>query len=246
MSSRNHLFPGMGTREETNTANDLIEECLKMYGQELYYIPRQLVDVDQILGEDRLSKFEGSYKIVCYLENIDNFGGAGAFMQKFGYTLEEQATFVVGRREWKKSVGVYGASILPDRPTEGDLVWFPLTNSLFEIKFVDHQGEGLGGFYQLGKLYVYRLKCELFQFSSERFDTGIDEVDNFALEQSFDVLQNDISNENGDTIITEDGNDIAQDNFAKKPQLDFDRTKELNEEADDIINKIEKNPFADF
>jgi len=246
MSSSNHLFPSRGNRSETNLVQDLIEESIKMYGQEMYYIPRSLVAVDKVLGEDRLSQFKGSYKIVCYLDQVDNYGGGGAFLQKFGYFVNEQATFTVGRREWEKTVGQYGVTILPNRPCEGDLIWFAMTDSLFEIKYVDHQGEGAGGFYQLGKLYTYKLKCELFTFSSERFDTGIDEVDNYALDATFDLLNQNISNETGLPIAEEDGTEIIPENIPEKKEQVFDKTDIIKQEASTIIDDIEKNPFADF
>lgn len=248
MSSSNHLFPNRGTRGETNLVQDLIEESIKMYGQEMFYIPRSLVAPDKILGEDRLSKFKGAYKIVCYLDQVDNYGGGGAFLQKFGYFVTEQATFTVGRREWEKSVGRYGVTILPNRPCEGDLIWFAMTDSLFEIKYVDHQSEGAGGFYQLGKLYTYKLKCELFSFSSEKFETGIDEVDKYALDASFDLLGlPKIDSETGLPIVEEDNvSEIQVESLPEKKEQVFDKTQAIKEAADPIIDDIEKNPFADF
>ena len=152
-----------------------------MYGNEVYYIPRTLVSKDDILGEDRLSEFKTAFPIEMYFENIDNFAGQGAFIQKFGLMVEQSATLVVARRRWDQFVGRYEVSILPLRPAEGDLIYFPLSKGLFEIKFVQHQDP----FYQLGKLYVYKLQVELFQYSSERIDTGIAAVDNFESLKSF-------------------------------------------------------------
>ena len=146
-----------------------------MYGNEVYYIPRKLVAKDEILGEDRLSEFKQAFPIEMYFENVDNFGGQGAFIQKFGLMMEQSATLVVARRRWDQFVGRYGVTTVPNRPNEGDLIWFPLTNGLFEIKFVAHQDP----FYQLGKLYVYKLQVELFQYASERIDTGIAKIDAF-------------------------------------------------------------------
>lgn len=244
MSSNNHLFPTRGTVGEVNLYEDLINESIAMYGQEYYYIPRTLVSVDKVLGEDRLSKFKGSYKFVGYLEEIDNFGGAGGFLQKFGYTVDEQATITMARREWAKAVGQYGVSILPNRPCEGDLIWFPMTDALFEIKYVDHQSSM--SFYQLGKLYTYKLKVELFTYSSERFDTGIDEVDNYALEATFDLMGQNINTETGLPIIEEDLDTIVPEQQPEKTTQVFDDTTTLNSESSKIIDDIEHNPFADF
>lgn len=249
MSSTNYLFPNRGTRSETTLVENLIDESIRLHGQELFYIPRTLVAVDEILGEDRLSEFKGSYKVVCYLDNVDNFGGQGSFLEKFGYFVAEQATFTITKREWNGAVGRYGVTILPNRPCEGDLLWFPMTDSLFEIKYVDHQGEGAGGFYQLGKLYTYKLKCELFSFSSERFDTGISEVDDYAMAATFDLLAD--ANVAGEASIdlpigNEDGSPVAEENLPEKKEQTWDKSDALNIEAEKILDDIEKNPFADF
>lgn len=182
MSTVNVYF-SQGTRNEQYLIEDIIIESLKIYGQEMYYIPRTLVSKDNILGEDRLSRFKHSFPIEMYFENVDSFDGQGAFIQKFGLMMEQSATLVVARRRWDQMIGRYGVTTLPQRPNEGDLIYFPLTGGLFEIKFVKHQDP----FYQLGKLYVYKLQVELFQYSSERLDTGIAEVDAFEDLKTFDV-----------------------------------------------------------
>jgi hypothetical protein len=176
-----NVYFSHGTRNEQYLVEDLIIESLKIYGNEFFYIPRTLVSKDNILGEDRLSEFKSSFPIEMYFENIDSFDGQGQFIQKFGLMVEQSATLVVARRRWDQLVGRYGQTIIPTRPCEGDLIYFPLTKGLFEIKFVKHQDP----FYQLGKLYVYKLQIELFQYSSERIDTGIREVDAFESLKTF-------------------------------------------------------------
>ena len=180
MSTVNVYF-SQGTKNEQFLIEDIIIESLKIYGNEVFYIPRSLVSKDNVLGEDRLSQFKTSFPIEMYFENVDSFGGQGAFIQKFGLVIEQSATLVVARRRWNQFIGRYGATTVPSRPNEGDLIYFPLTGGLFEIKFVQHQDP----FYQLGKLYVYKLQVELFQYSSERIDTGIAEVDAFESLKTF-------------------------------------------------------------
>jgi hypothetical protein len=180
MTTTNVYFTN-GIRTEQMLIEDLIIESLRIYGQEVFYIPRTLVSKDNILGEDRLSEFKTAFPIEMYFENIDSFAGQGPFLQKFGLMLEQQATLVVARRRWDQFIGRYDITILPDRPCEGDLIYFPLSKGLFEVKFVQHQDP----FYQLGKLYVYKLQVELFQYSSERIDTGLAEVDAFETLKTF-------------------------------------------------------------
>lgn len=178
--TRNVYF-SHGTKNEQYLLEDLIIESISIFGQEFYYIPRTLVSKDEILGEDRLSKFKDAFPIDMYLESVDGFEGQGAFIQKFGLMMEQSATLTVARRSWERFVGKYGKTIVPSRPNEGDLLYFPLTGGLFEIKFVDHQDP----FYQLKKLYVYRLQIELFQYSSEKIETGIDKIDEFESLKTF-------------------------------------------------------------
>lgn len=182
--ARNPYFTH-GISSEQNLLEDLIIESISIYGQDFFYIPRKLIAKDEILGEDRLSEFKTAYPIEMYLESVDGFEGQGAFIQKFGLMMEQSATLTVARKKWETTVGTFGETILPNRPCEGDLLYFPLTGGLFEIKFVDHQDP----FYQLKKLYVYRLQVELFQYSSEKIDTGIPEIDVFETLKTFDVEQ---------------------------------------------------------
>jgi hypothetical protein len=186
-----NVYFSQGTKNEQYLVEDLIIESLKIYGQEMFYIPRTLVSKDEILGEDRLSAFTSNFPIEMYFENVDSFAGQGAFIQKFGLMMEQSATLVVARRRWEQLVGRYGKTQIPTRPNEGDLLYFPLTKGLFEIKFVQHQDP----FYQLGKLYVYKLQIELFQYSSENIDTGIAEVDAFESLKTFNT--NTTRNPNG-------------------------------------------------
>lgn len=186
--ARNSYF-SQGTVNEQNLMEDIIIESMKIYGNDVCYIPRTLISKDNILGEDRLSEFTNSYPVEMYFEQIDNFDGQGAMLQKFGLMVEQSATLVVARKRWQQLIGVHGDTIIPTRPCEGDLVYFPLSKGLFEIKFVKHQDP----FYQLGKLYVYKLQVELFQYASERIETGDPDIDVFESLKTFDTtLQIDI------------------------------------------------------
>lgn len=178
-----NVYFSQGTANEQYLIEDIIVESLQVYGQDFYYIPRTLVAKDNILGEDRLSEFKHAYGIEMYLENVDGFEGQGAFIQKFGLMMEQSATLTVARRRWDQLVGRFAQAQLPNRPAEGDLLFFPLTKGLFEIKFVQHQNP----FYQLGKLYVYKLQVELFQYASEHIDTGYKDIDVFETLKSLDT-----------------------------------------------------------
>jgi len=217
---RNTYFnSAQGSANERAFLEDMVLESISIWGQDMYYIPRTLVGKDEILGEDRLSRFLNAYPLEIYIENVDGFAGQGAMLQKFGLMMEQSAAFIVPRRRWSELVGRHGQSILPHRPAEGDLIYFPMTKGLFEIKFVQHQDP----FYQLGQLYTYRLEVELFQYASERINTGIGDIDVFEDLKSFDES----INENIDT-----------------PDSYGDNTK-FKEEGYDILF-TENNPFGEI
>jgi hypothetical protein len=176
-----------GTVNEQELLESVVNESVYQRGTNFFYIPRTLIGKDEILGEDRLSQFKTAYPIEMYLENSTGFEGAGMFVQKFGLMVEQTATLTVAKRRWNQLVGQFGTTIIPNRPNEGDLIYFPLANSLFEIKFID----ALDPFFQLGKRYVYKLHVELFQYGSEHIETGIENIDVFETLKTFDIEKQD-------------------------------------------------------
>ena len=146
-----------GTTNEQRLIEDLIIESIKIYGHDVYYLPRSSGNLDNILGEDVLSQFDTAIPLEMYLADIQGWEGNGELFTKFGISVTDQATFVVSKRRWEDTVGSSPEELLqlPNRPAEGDLIYLPKTNSMFEIKFVQH----LDPFYQLGKFYVYSMNC---------------------------------------------------------------------------------------
>ena len=136
MAGRN-TYISQGVASEQNLIESLIIESLKIYGQNVFYIPRTQVAKDEILGEDPLSKFEQAFPIEMYFENVDNLGGQGPFIQKFGLFNELTATLVVARSRWQELVGQHGNTFVPNRPNEGDLIYFPLTKSITRFLFIE-------------------------------------------------------------------------------------------------------------
>ena len=169
-----NVFFSPKVRTEQRLYEDLIIEALRMYGQDVYYIPRETVTPDEILNEE-YSKYSSAYTVEMYIANTESFEGDGNMLSKFGLEIRDQATFVVSRRRFQQLVQIDANAIREERPREGDLVYLPLSKSLFEIKFVEHEKP----FYQLSNLPTYELQCELFEYSAEKFDTGIKDVDRF-------------------------------------------------------------------
>lgn len=168
-----NVYFGQGVKSEQNLFEDLMIEALKIYGQDVYYLPRSIVTRDMILNEDHESEFNDAYMIEMYIEDIEGFGGEGNLMQKFGLEIRDEATFIVARRTWEKLVGYWNNEISNFRPNEGDLIYLPMSKSFFEISFVEHEQP----FYQLKNLPVYKLQCRLFEYNDEDFNTGVDIID---------------------------------------------------------------------
>lgn len=158
---------------------DIVIESLRMYGQDVFYCPRRIVTRDFILGEDVESKFDKAYEVEMYIENTEGFEGEGNLLSKFGMEIRDEATFIVARRAWERQAGFYEATLL--RPMEGDLIFLPLSNSFFEISFVEHEQP----FYQLNNLPVYKLRARLFEYNEEDFSTGYDTVDSIQTEHGY-------------------------------------------------------------
>jgi hypothetical protein len=156
-------------KSEQNLYEDIVIESLKIYGQDVYYLPRTIVNENTILGEDVASSFHNSYKIEMYLENQDGFDGEGDLFTKFGVEIRDEATFIVARKSWKKRISSANNNITVLRPKEGDLIYLELANKLWEILHVEHEQP----FYQLSNLPTYKLRCQLFEYSGEDLDTGV-------------------------------------------------------------------------
>lgn len=182
--ARNPYFT-QGTSLERGLYEDLVIEQIKIYGQDVKYIPRALVDEDDLFHEDTMSEFTGAYEVEMYVANIDGFQGDGDLYTKFGIRVSDQVTFVVSRKRFTESVDDNATLIVEGRPNEGDLIYFPLTEKLFEIKYVEYKKP----FYQLQNplgAFVYELKCELFEYSHEEFQTGDPAID--VVETDYGVI----------------------------------------------------------
>ncbi len=168
-----NVFFSQSVQTEQNLVEDLIVESLRMYGHNCFYLPRKIVNEDTILGEAADSSFEDAYEVEMYLEGVEGFEGEGDLYSKFGVEVRDTATFILSRRSWERFVSLDTNLATGLRPNEGDLIYFPLSKSVFEIKFVEHENP----FYQLGKLFVFKMTCDLFEYSGEDFDTNIAALD---------------------------------------------------------------------
>jgi len=168
-----------GSAQEQKFMENLIIESIEIYGQNIYYLPRTYVNKDTILNEVESSEFNQALAIRAYVNNVEGWEGQGELLSKFGIRIEDKTTFIFSRSKFAEKVDDNATLNVEGRPNEGDLIWFPITKHLFEIKFVEVERP----FYQLGKGYVWECQCELFEYSDEEIDTGVAEID--AIETAF-------------------------------------------------------------
>ena len=169
-------FPKGQITSEQLLVEDLVIEAMKIYGMDVYYLPRSSRDqVDYLFGEDTLKQYVSAYPIEMYLENVTGMDGEGDFISKFGLEIRDEVSLLVSRRR-------FAATVSQTRPNEGDLIYIPLVQNFFEITFVEHENDQ-AMFYTLGRgrdanVYVYALKLKQFVFSNEIISTGVADIDN--------------------------------------------------------------------
>jgi len=185
-----------GSSREQFLVQDLINEQLKIYGIDVYYLPRKFLKTDDILGEVESSKFDDNFIIEAYLDNYEGYAPGSDLMTKFGLRLKNEINLIISRERYEEFISPFLSGIqegiddgsntdydikLLNRPREGDLIYFPLGERLFEIKRVEAEKP----FYQLGKTYVYELLCELYEYENEDIDTSIEEIDNTVQDEGY-------------------------------------------------------------
>jgi hypothetical protein len=240
-----------GDAGEQDLYEGMIIESIQMTGQEYYYIPRKLSDrFDQIFGEDVLSSFDNYASIEMWLENFSGYGGESEMLSKFGMEIRDTASFIVSRKRFTETV----VPILPAdrnqnikwRPCEGDLIYVPFSQSLFEIKFVEDE---YPGFYQLKKKYVWSLRCELVQLNNENFNTGLAEIDS-VFGQNINRLNNTITMEDSSALMWEDGGSILNDEYEVAipyhDLLGYGENSVIKQEFVDIMSFSENDPFNEL
>ena len=174
-----------GAVSEQNLVQDLINEQLKIYGIEVYYLPRQYVTKNTVIKEVIESKFTDAYPIEAYVDTYEGYEGVGTLLSKFGIQELDDLNLIISQERYSSYITPLIENIpnieLATRPKEGDLIYFPLGDRLFEIKYVEHEKP----FYQLQKNYVYELRCELFRYEDEVVDVGIDDIDETVVDKGY-------------------------------------------------------------
>ena len=241
-----NVYFNTGTTAEQRLYENLIIEQLSVFGQDVYYLPRKLVNEDTLFGEDASSSFNDAYIIEMYLDNIEGYEGQKEMMTRFGLDMQDEATWVVSKRRFEQLISLDQNLIVSTRPNEGDLIYYAKSKKLFEISFVDHDDP----FYQLANLPVFKLRCRTFDYSHEDMATGISEIDDIEASQSLDALAYQVeletATESGTNyLITEDGDWIVSEAYSVSTIDTSSDTDFFETQGDSILDFSEMNPFGE-
>ena len=241
-----NVYFNTGTTAEQRLYENLIIEQLSVFGQDVYYLPRKLVNKDTLFGEDASSSFNDAYIIEMYLDNIEGYEGQKEMMTRFGIDMQDEATWVVSKRRFEQLISLDANLIVSTRPNEGDLIYFPDGKKLFEISFVDHDDP----FYQLQNLPVFKMRCRTFEYSHEDMATGLDAIDAIETSESLDALAYQIILESGtdsgtNYLITEDGDWIVSEAYDVSTLDTSSDTDFFETQGDSILDFSEMNPFGE-
>lgn len=218
---------------EQNLLESLIIESISIYGNAMYYVPRVIKKLDKIYTADDQSEYNTPYSVPIYIESFDRFQGDGNFLSKFGLEIRNQIVLSIAQR-------VFSSIVPQDRPNEGDVIYFPLNDNVFQIKYV----EKFEMFYPLGKLYIWKMTCELFEYSNEKFNTGIPAIDKIQTYESTDILDYGISTEDEIYISDEKGHYITVENYDLDEILDTGTNEVFQDEIEDFVDWSSESIFG--
>jgi len=241
-----NVYFDTGTTSEQILYENLIIEQLSVFGQDVYYLPRKLVNEDTLFGEDASSSFNDAYIIEMYLDNIEGYEGQKEMMTRFGLDMQDECTFVVSKRRFEQLISLDQNLIESSRPNEGDLIYFPSGKKLFEIGFVDHDDP----FYQLHNLPIFKLRCRTFEYSHEALDTGVKDVDDIYADITLDALAYQVTLESGtesgtNYLLTEYGDWIVSEEYVVSTIDPSSDSSFFETQGDSILDFSEMNPFGE-
>ena len=232
------FFNNQNFTAEQRLLDNLTVEMIKIFGVDVIYCPRVTPNIDKLFLEDPTSEFNNAINIEMYIKNFEGWQGEGDMMSKFGITMSDQITFCVSRTRFQEDIGSQ-YDIL--RPREGDLIFFPIPNAMFEVKFVEHEST----FYQTGSLQFFELKCERFNYSDETMDTGVENIDVIETNYSFATDGYRLTTESGLFLTTESGNRLVSDSAPEPDDIDATIQNKYFEEQGEYIDFSVNNPFSE-
>jgi hypothetical protein len=237
----NQYFPHFTTSSEQGLIEELYIEAIQQRGIDCYYLPRTNPNLDEIYLEDRTDKYEEAIAVEVYIKNAYGFMGDGDFLSNLGVEIRPKMVFNIAKQRFLDEIG-YPRGF--SRPREGDIIYFPLNKRVFVVQYV----EKFEVFYQLGQLYSYEMTCELFEYGGQDFTTGITDIDDI-MNLSLDTFDWALLTEDGYVIQTEDNDYLVIESYDADGSTDaidpLDDSDRIEDEADDIINFSEADPFSE-
>jgi hypothetical protein len=234
----NFFFSNFKNSQEQNLLESLIIEAIRIYGEDMYYVPRKINNLDKLYTADDQSSYEQAFMVELYIKSVDGFSGDGNFMSKFGLEIRDQVVFSIAQRVFNQEIGAYTTQV---RPNEGDLVFFPLNNKCFQIKYVNK----FEMFYQLGALQTWELTCELFEYSDEIFNTGIPEIDRIQTKETTNILDYTIKDSLSVPLMDESNNYIVVEQYNLENILGTGENEMFKKESDQYIDFSAVDPFSE-
>lgn len=234
----NFYFNNFRQSQEQLLLESLIIESIRIYGEDMYYMPRNIGNFDKLYTADDQSSYTKAFLVELYIKSVDGFTGDGNFMSKFGLEIRDQVTFSIAQRVFNNEIGSYTSQ---HRPNEGDLIYFPLNNKCFQIKYVNK----FEMFYQLGALQTWELVCELFEYSNEQINTGIPEIDIIQTRLSTNILDRAIMDEDGYYLMDEEENYIVEESYNVEAIIGTGANDTSHREALDFIDFSITDPFSE-
>lgn len=247
MPTTNFYFNNFENTMEQRLIESLIIESIKIYGIEVFYMPRTLVAKDNLFGEDVLSKFEDAYAIEMYIKSVDGFSGDGDFLSKFGLEIRDEMVLTVSQTRFHEEISDALTTEEIGRPAEGDLIYFPLNNKIFEVKFVEHEAV----FYQMGSLQTYDLTLELWEYSHEQLNTDIAAIDAIETAYSGDMSFYQLLMEDGSVLAYENGDTAMNDGYRIEDtdslaNNEFFTAQTQQGSSLNFVDWSESNPFGEI
>jgi ketosteroid isomerase-like protein len=216
----------------------IVQDVVQVFGHDCWYVPRTVDVREEVLNEAETASYRAAYPVEMYVKTVDHMGGEGALLQKYGLTEYDELTFTISMKAWAELVRTRDTTLT--RPREGDLIYVPMIRAAFRVRYVDKKAF----FYQLGELQAWDVVAELYEASSETFDTGVPEIDDVYQLVTEDLSELAVTTEDGDLLRTEDGWYLEVVDY-RDYVPDMDDGHALEDAADDIIDWSESNPFGD-
>lgn len=237
MAGPNPYFDLYDNTSEQNLLDSLVQEQVELWGEGMYYIPRRPYNYDPLYVEDDQDYFDKTYLTTFYIKNVDGFEGQGHFMSKFGLEIRDQITLSVSQTIFMQDVGRVENFV---RPREGDLIYFPKNDKVFEIVFVNK----FSMFYPLGSTPSYDITCQLYEYSGQHFRTGIRSVDKIEA-LSEDLYHNALLTEDGSVLLMETGEVFTLETYSEAAIDPMDQSTFIQNEANNIMDFSETDPFSE-